>query len=104
MEPTAYCARLESKRVRRLNPDPNSDPNPDPHPQPGGNPGDSHGKINQDRGCLCYPFGMHEGIPYKQALFCVYDGHGPSGEKASEYVMNHVQADLEKHPTLVGLG
>ena len=32
-------------------------------------------KVNQDRGCVVYPFGM-EGQSYDQALFCVYDGHG----------------------------
>ena len=34
--------------------------------------GDAVSKINQDRGCMVYPFAGND----RQALFCVFDGHG----------------------------
>jgi protein phosphatase 2C family protein 2/3 len=67
--------------------------------EPGMRAGETSAKINQDRGCVCYPFGQTEA--YKQALFCVYDGHGALGDKVSHFVMNKVQEDLEAHPALV---
>jgi len=60
--------------------------------------GEAKAKINLDRGSVVHPFGTDP--QYKQALFCVYDGHGALGDKVSHYVMNNVQDDLEKHPTL----
>ena len=45
-----------------------------------------HGKINQDRGCVVYPYnGMAD-----EGLFCVMDGHGEHGDKVSEFVMRQV--------------
>jgi len=66
--------------------------------EPGMRAGETSAKINQDRGCVCYPFG--EQPDYNQALFCVYDGHGALGDKVSHYVMNKVQEELEQHPGL----
>ena len=40
--------------------------------EPGARAGQTAAKINQDRGCVCYPFGPKGDM----ALFCVYDGHG----------------------------
>lgn len=54
--------------------------------KPGRN-GVAYDKINQDRGLITYPFAEHP----KQALFCVYDGHGTNGEQVSEYIMWKVQ-------------
>ena len=36
-------------------------------------------KINQDRGCVVTPIGPDK-EEYKMVLFCVYDGHGATGE------------------------
>ena len=66
--------------------------------EPGMRAGETSAKINQDRGCVCFPFG--ESPKYTQALFCVYDGHGALGDKVSHFVMNEVQEMLEKHPQL----
>ena len=46
-------------------------------------PGEDEGsgaiaKINQDCGCVCYPFAEDDEL----ALLLVMDGHGPEGEKA----------------------
>ena len=35
----------------------------------------STAKINQDRGCVCFPFGS-DSATKPMALFCVFDGHG----------------------------
>lgn len=64
--------------------------------EPGLRNGETTAKINQDRGCVCYPFNDDP----KKALFCVYDGHGACGDKVSHYVMNTLQAQLEDHPNL----
>ena len=53
-------------------------------------------KINQDRGCVVFPFGGQE----RQALFCCFDGHGEKGDVVSNMVMNEIQKRLEKHPKL----
>ena len=53
-------------------------------------------KINQDRGCIVYPFNHSE----EQALFCVFDGHGLNGDLASDFVMKEMVARLEAHPKL----
>ena len=66
--------------------------------EPGMRAGETSAKINQDRGCVCYPFAETEA--YNQALFCVYDGHGAIGDKVSHYSMNRIQEELEKHATL----
>jgi serine/threonine protein phosphatase PrpC len=55
-------------------------------------------KINQDCGCIVYPFG---GDP-EQALFAVLDGHGAKGDKAAEFAMEIMEDTLEQHPGLVG--
>ena len=70
--------------------------------EPGMRAGETSAKINQDRGCVVYPFGM-DGQPetFQQALFCVYDGHGALGDKVSHYTMNNIQAELEAHPALM---
>jgi len=53
--------------------------------------GFSAAKINQDRGVVCWPFNGS----YNQALFCVFDGHGSKGERASEFCMKTVPELLE---------
>ena len=48
-------------------------------------------KINQDRGLVCWPFnGSHN-----QALLCVFDGHGLSGERISEWCAADLPIRLE---------
>jgi len=69
--------------------------------------GETSAKINQDRGCVVCPFGetdLASGDPkgYKQALFCVFDGHGALGDKVSHFAMNEIQLQLEEHPDLHG--
>ena len=50
-------------------------------PLPGGR--GYKGKINQDRGLVCWPFAGSTA----QALFCIFDGHGRRGELVSEFCM-----------------
>ncbi len=45
-----------------------------------------HEKINQDRGCVVYPYNSKK----NEALFMVLDGHGEHGDKVSEFVMRQV--------------
>ena len=52
--------------------------------------GDAVSKINQDRGCMVYPFAGNE----RQALFCVFDGHGEKGDLVSHTVMHEIQKRL----------
>lgn len=53
--------------------------------------GIANAKINQDRGVVCWPFhGTHN-----EALLMVFDGHGPKGEKASEFCMTNLPQMLE---------
>jgi len=54
--------------------------------------GTANAKINQDRGVVCWPF--HGTL--NEALLCVFDGHGPKGEKASEFCMTELPAMLEQ--------
>lgn len=68
--------------------------------EPGMRQGETSAKINQDRGCVCYPFGP-EGCQKTMALFCVFDGHGACGDKVSHYAMNQIQQKLEEHPAIV---
>ena len=56
-------------------------------------------KVNQDRGCVVYPYGP-DSSEYEQALFCVYDGHGALGHRVSQFAMIKLQEKLEAHPTL----
>eukprot|EP00965_Chrysotila_dentata_P096564 3190950-Pleurochrysis_carterae.AAC.1 len=42
--------------------------------EPGMRQGETNAKINQDRGCVVFPFGP-EMPGCQQALFCVFDGH-----------------------------
>ncbi len=55
-----------------------------------------HEKINQDRGCVVYPFRSS----VDEALFLVLDGHGEQGDRISEFVMRQIVITLEKHPKL----
>lgn len=48
-------------------------------------------KINQDRGGVIFPFAGHP----RQALFCVFDGHGEYGDVISQTAMHELQARLE---------
>mmetsp|Transcript_27353 Transcript_27353/g.76762 ORF Transcript_27353/g.76762 Transcript_27353/m.76762 type:complete len:347 (-) Transcript_27353:774-1814(-) len=68
--------------------------------EPGLRQGETSAKINQDRGCICYPFGASDS-EMTQALFCVFDGHGACGDKVSHYAMNNIQEKLENHPQLM---
>lgn len=45
-----------------------------------------HEKINQDRGCIAYPYNHRK----DEALLMVLDGHGEQGDKVSEFVMRQV--------------
>jgi hypothetical protein len=47
---------------------------------------DVHDKINQDRGCVVYPFNNST----EDTLFLVLDGHGNQGDRVSEFVMRQV--------------
>lgn len=47
-----------------------------------------HEKINQDRGCVVYPYNNKR----NEALFMVLDGHGEQGDKVSEFVMRQVSS------------
>mmetsp|Transcript_27741 Transcript_27741/g.89660 ORF Transcript_27741/g.89660 Transcript_27741/m.89660 type:complete len:326 (+) Transcript_27741:437-1414(+) len=69
--------------------------------EPGIRQGETSAKINQDRGCICYPFGPSAEGDATQALFCVFDGHGACGDKVSHYSMINIQEKLEKHPELM---
>ena len=59
-------------------------------------PGEGEGsgaiaKINQDCGCVCYPFAQDPEL----ALLVVMDGHGPEGEKVSNSLMQALVQHLE---------
>jgi len=58
--------------------------------EPGNRVGETMAKINQDRGCIIYPYGPNDDM----ALFCVYDGHGSNGDKVSQYVSENVAREL----------
>ena len=53
-------------------------------------------KINQDCGCVCYPFADDA----EQALMVVMDGHGPQGEKVSASLMHALVHHLENSELL----
>ena len=53
-------------------------------------------KINQDRGCVAYPFNSKP----TEALFLVLDGHGAEGDRVAEFAMRQIVVTLEKHPQL----
>lgn len=55
-------------------------------------------KINQDSGCIVYPFAGNN----EQALFAVLDGHGDGGELMSDFAMKMMHDTLEQHPGLTG--
>lgn len=57
--------------------------------------GKIHQKINQDRGCIVYPFNNSK----TEALFLVLDGHGEKGDKISDFVMKQIIISLEKSIT-----
>ena len=53
--------------------------------------GAAKAKINQDRGMVCWPFnGTHD-----QCLLAVFDGHGLSGEKISDWCTHQIPRRLE---------
>jgi len=60
--------------------------------EPGQRQGETHAKINQDRGCVVYPYGP-EG---KYAMFCVYDGHGANGDKVAQFASQNVATLVEE--------
>ena len=71
--------------------------------EPGHRAGETSAKINQDRGCIVFPFGNESAYPAgvkSQAFFCVYDGHGANGDKVSHFVMNKLQEELSDHEKL----
>ena len=68
--------------------------------EPGMRQGETSAKINQDRGCVIYPFGQEACPEFEQALFCVFDGHGACGDKVSQFTAEKVPELLEKHPKL----
>lgn len=45
--------------------------------EPGIRQGETSAKINQDRGCVCFPFGS-DSATKTMTLMCVFDGHGAS--------------------------
>jgi serine/threonine protein phosphatase PrpC len=49
------------------------------------------GKINQDRGCIAWPFNGS----YSEALLAIFDGHGEHGEKVSEMCVTELARALE---------
>lgn len=53
-------------------------------------------KINQDRGCVVYPFNARP----TEALFMALDGHGQEGDRVAEFAMRQIVISLEKHPRL----
>jgi protein phosphatase PTC2/3 len=53
-------------------------------------------KINQDRGCVVYPFNARP----TDALFMALDGHGQEGDRVAEFAMRQIVISLEKHPQL----
>ena len=63
--------------------------------EPGQREGETMAKINQDRGCMVYPFAC-DGQDYQQAVFCVYDGHGSQGDKVSQFIATKVNELLEQ--------
>lgn len=54
-------------------------------------------KINQDRGCVVYPFNAKQ----TDSLFIVLDGHGEQGDRVAEFTMRQIVISLEKHPKLI---
>jgi len=53
-------------------------------------------KINQDRGCVVYPYNASPDT----ALFIVLDGHGEQGDRVSDFVMRQIVVSLEKEENL----
>ena len=51
-------------------------------------------KVNQDRSCVCYPFGPSEA----DVFFGMYDGHGENGHDVSEFTARQVQHFVQTHP------
>jgi serine/threonine protein phosphatase PrpC len=49
---------------------------------------DFEDKMNQDRGCVVYPFRRTKS--HSDSLFMVIDGHGVEGAEVSELVMDQV--------------
>ena len=54
-------------------------------------------KINQDRGCVCYPLRNDR---TDEALLLVLDGHGEHGDKVSEFVMREIVKSMETSEVL----
>ena len=53
-------------------------------------------KLNQDRGCVCYPMQGDR----CSGLFAVLDGHGSQGQRVSEFSILQLWANLEASPDL----
>ncbi len=51
--------------------------------------GHTREKINQDRGCVVYPFQTVAAAGH--SLFLVLDGHGEQGDLVAEFVMKQVR-------------
>ena len=54
-------------------------------------------KINQDRGCVCYPLRKDK---TNETLLMVLDGHGEHGDRVSEYVMRQIVKCMKSSTTL----
>ena len=66
--------------------------------EPGMRQGETSAKINQDRGCVIYPFGQEACPEFEQALFCVFDGHGACGDKVSQFTAEKVPGAPREAP------
>jgi len=58
---------------------------------------DDYEKFNQDRACVCNPLGPPGS---KNALFGIFDGHGPGGEHVSQFAAQELPKLLETHAEL----
>ncbi len=52
----------------------------------------STAKINQDRGCVFWPYNNSA----DEALLCIFDGHGPHGERVSEFCVRTLPGLIEE--------
>ena len=68
--------------------------------EPGIRQGETSAKINQDRGCVCFPFGS-DSATKPMALFCVFDGHNGAEAAAMLEEIFHRRQELPWHPSLI---
>jgi len=54
-------------------------------------------KLNQDRGCICYPVQGNS----SSGIFGVFDGHGTEGQRVSEYAIVQLWESLKENPILL---